>query len=72
MAGLNVITNRIANSTSNTRARQISSGLSTLRHVQPDHNWLNMPVSILIVIVFTASVSTAIIYPGMAFLVPSY
>lgn len=63
--GFSLITNRIANSTSDTRARQITTALSTMRHVNPVHNGLNMPVSILIVIVFMASVSTAIIYPGM-------
>lgn len=63
VSGFGLVTNRIANSTSDTQARKISTSLQTMRHVEPEHNELNMPVSILIVIVFMASVSTAIIYP---------
>lgn len=64
MAAFSLITNRIANSTSDNQARQTVARLQTMRHVNPVHNGLNMPVSILIVIVFIASVSTAVIYPS--------
>ncbi|KAJ5587579.1 uncharacterized protein N7459_003344 [Penicillium hispanicum] len=63
LAAFSLITNRIANSTSDTHARQMTTRLRTMRHVEPVHDWKDMPVSILIVIVFMASVSTAIIYP---------
>ncbi|KAJ6134844.1 hypothetical protein N7512_000004 [Penicillium capsulatum] len=63
--GFSLVTNRIANSTSNAqhRARQMTATLRTMRHVNPVHKMEDMPVTILLTIVFVASVSTAIIYP---------
>ncbi|KAJ5093890.1 hypothetical protein N7456_009751 [Penicillium angulare] len=63
MSGLDLITNRIANSTSNNQARQIRARLRTMSHVEPAHNDLDMPVAILIVLAMIASVSTSVIYP---------
>ncbi|THC93214.1 hypothetical protein EYZ11_007296 [Aspergillus tanneri] len=63
LSAFSLITNRIANSTSKNQARQVSTDLRLMRHVRPVHDWRNMPIAILLVIVFMAPVSTAIIYP---------
>ena len=65
LATFGLITNRMANSTSNSQARHMTTRLRTMRHVHPVHDWRNMPIAILLVIVFVASVSTAVIYPSM-------
>ncbi|KAI9041867.1 uncharacterized protein KD926_006412 [Aspergillus affinis] len=57
------LTNRLANSTADNQARLVSTTLRTFRHVQPVHDWRNMPISILIVVAFMAAVSTTAIYP---------
>lgn len=65
LATFGLITNRMANSTSSSQARHMTTRLRTMRHVHPVHDWRNMPIAILLVIVFVASVSTAVIYPSM-------
>lgn len=65
LATFGLITNRMGNSTSNSQARHMTTRLRTMRHVHPVHDWRNMPIAILLVIVFVASVSTAVIYPSM-------
>ena len=65
LAAFSLITNRMANSTSSNQARHMTTKLRTMRHVNPVHDWRNMPIAILLVIVFVASVSTAVIYPSM-------
>lgn len=42
----------------------MTADLSKMRHVKPEHDMRNLPIAILLVIVFIAPVSTAIIYPS--------
>lgn len=64
LAGFSFLTNRIANSTSTTKARKITTSMRVMRHVQPSHGSFDLPMIILVVIAFVAAVSTAAIYPS--------
>ncbi|KAE8150913.1 hypothetical protein BDV25DRAFT_139348 [Aspergillus avenaceus] len=63
LSGFSYLTNRIVNSKSKQSARKLSTRMRMMRHVDSNHDWRNLPISMLLVIVMVGAVSTASIYP---------
>ena len=65
MEAFSLITNRIRNSSTNTgTARTTSVTLRAMRHISNNVNFLNLPITFLIVLAFVTASSIAVIYPA--------
>jgi len=61
----NLITNRIANSTTTTgTAREVTTSLRSMRHITNRVDFRSMPIAILITLAFICAASIAVIYPA--------
>lgn len=61
------VTNRMSNMTTTSGiAREVTTTGKILTHVPIKHNWKTLPMQMLVVLVFIAAVSTAVIYPSMS------
>ncbi|TVY88514.1 ATP-binding cassette sub-family A member, partial [Lachnellula willkommii] len=62
MIVFSIITNRIANSTGN--SKQMIPSIRSMRHAENDVDFRSMPIDILIALSFIAAASIAVIYPA--------
>lgn len=61
----NLITNRVANSTTTTgTAREVTTSLRSMRHITNTVDFRSMPIAVLITLAFICAASIAVIYPA--------